>query len=69
MECCTGLSLTVIVVIVILAVFEYIMKGFALWKCGRNNHTGWFVAIFIINTAGILPLIYLLKYRNKNTES
>jgi len=48
-----------------LGICELILKGFALWKAGRNNHKAWFVCIFIINTAGVLPLIYLLLHRSK----
>jgi hypothetical protein len=48
-------------------VIELIFKGIALWKAGRNNQIGWFVALFILNTAGLLPFIYLLFFqRNKN---
>jgi hypothetical protein len=43
-----------------LALAELILKGFALWRAARLNQSGWFIAILIINTAGILPLIYLL---------
>jgi hypothetical protein len=44
---------------------EFILKGIALWKCGRNNQLSWYIALFIINTAGILPLIYLFAFQNK----
>ena len=50
---------------IILLVVELIMKGFALWRCGRNNQPGWYIAILIINSAGILPLIYLLAFQKK----
>jgi hypothetical protein len=45
--------------------FELVMKGIALWKCGRNNQPGWFIAILIINSAGLLPIIYLLAFQKK----
>jgi uncharacterized protein (DUF983 family) len=49
----------------ILLIFELIMKGFALWRCGRNNQPVWYVLILIINSAGILPLLYLLFFQKK----
>lgn len=52
-----------IVLLVILVVWELIWKGFALWRAGRNNHPGWFVALLIINTVGILPIVYLATHR------
>jgi methionyl-tRNA synthetase len=42
-----------------------VWKGIALWKSGRNNQIVWFVFIFIFNTAGILPILYLLFFQRK----
>jgi hypothetical protein len=48
-------------------ILELIFKAIGLWKAGRNNQLGWFLAIFILNTIGVLPFIYLLFFqRNKN---
>ena len=46
-------------------IWELVWKGFALWKAARNNHSVWFVCIMIVNTVGILPIIYLLLNRTK----
>lgn len=52
----------------IVIILEVIFKGIALWKCGRNNQLGWYIAIFLISSAGILPIIYLLAFqKNKNS--
>ena len=47
-------------VIIVLAAWEIVWKLIAFWKSARNNHLGWFICIALINTAGILPIIYLL---------
>jgi methionyl-tRNA synthetase len=47
-------------------IWETIWKGIGLWKSGRNNQFGWFIFMFIFNTAGILPLIYLLFFQKNN---
>lgn len=52
-----------LLVAVILA--AYALKGLALWRAGRNNQRGWFVALLIINTLGILELIYLMTAGKK----
>jgi len=52
-------------VILPLFIWAMIWKGIALWKAGRNNHLAWFVALFIVNTLGILPIIYLLWFQEK----
>lgn len=43
-----------------------IWKGIALWKAGRNNQMGWFIALLCINTLGILEIIYLVKFQKNN---
>jgi methionyl-tRNA synthetase len=49
-------------IFIVLAVWEIVWKGMALWKAARNSQTGWFVALFILNTAGILPIVYLVFF-------
>lgn len=51
--------------IIILAFWEMGWKGIALWKAARNNQLKWFVAIFVINTVGILPIVYLKFFQKK----
>ena len=46
--------------IVIAIIWELIWKMIALWRAARNDQKGWFIAIGILNTLGILPIIYLL---------
>lgn len=40
-------------------------KGVALWRAARNSHTGWFVAIFLINTMAILEIIYIFAFSKR----
>lgn len=56
------LSTTWTVLLVALAIWELFWKGVALWKTGRRNQLGWFIAILLVNSAGILPIIYLLTH-------
>lgn len=47
----------------ILGVFvfiELVLKGFALWRAAKKGDKVWYVALLVLNTLGILPLIYLL---------
>jgi len=39
-------------------------KAVAAWRAARNGHLVWFVAFFIVNTIGILPIIYLTWFQN-----
>lgn len=54
-----------IIVIVVLALFDAVMKVIAMWKSARNNHLVWFIFIAIFNTVGILPIVYLVLHRKK----
>ena len=53
--------------IIILIIWEAIWKLIAMWKAGRNNHLAWYICIALINTAGILPIVYILTHKKKIT--
>jgi hypothetical protein len=57
------------IVLAIAAVWELIWKGIALWKAGRQNQLVWFIFILIVNSAGILPIIYLAFFQQESPES
>ena len=44
-------------------VWSLVWKGIALWYAGRNAHLGWFITLFIVNTLGILEIIYIFAFR------
>jgi len=50
-------------IVFILVFWDLFWRGMALWKAGRANQNVWFIALLIINTAGILPIIYLLFFQ------
>lgn len=43
----------------ILAVWDLVWRGLALWRAGRLNNRNWFIALLIVNSVGILPILYL----------
>ncbi|MEK7607216.1 MAG: DUF5652 family protein [Patescibacteria group bacterium] len=43
-------------------------KGVALWKAARLGQKWWFVALLIVNTAGILEILYIFVF-SKQTKS
>jgi hypothetical protein len=49
----------------ILIVFTVIVKGIALWKAAQNGQKKWFVVLFLINTAGILELLYIFVFSKR----
>ena len=48
-----------------LLVVDIVLKAISLWKSARNNQRYWFIFLTIINSLGILPLIYLLFFQKK----
>ena len=55
------------VIISFLVLWEMVWKIIAMWKSARNNHLAWFICIVIFNTAGILPIVYILMHKNKTS--
>jgi methionyl-tRNA synthetase len=49
----------------ILIAWSLIWKGIALWHSARNNQMVWYVAMLILNTVGILEIVYLLFFMPK----
>jgi hypothetical protein len=56
-------------IIIILIIWEAMWKLIAMWKAGRNNHLAWFICIALINTAGILPIVYILMHKKKPSDT
>ena len=46
--------------ILLISLWSLVWKGLALWRAAQLKQKGWFVALLIINTVGILEIIYLL---------
>jgi len=51
--------------ILVAVLWTVILKGYALWHAARNSQKGWFIALLVINTIGILEIIYLIWFRTK----
>ena len=51
--------------IALAVVWSSVWKGIALWRAGRNGHLAWFIALCIVNTLGILEIIYIFAFSRK----
>jgi len=49
----------------LILLWELPWKGFALWKAAKNNQRNWFIALLILNTVGVLPIVYLKFFQKK----
>lgn len=51
-------------------IWSLIWKGLALYRSAHNEQKGWFIVLLVVNTMGILEIIYLLLFSNlKPTKS
>lgn len=54
-----------------LLVWGLFWKGWALWKAAKNDSKPWFIALLLINTMGILEILYIFifgKERKSNKK-
>lgn len=49
----------------IIVLWQLFWKGLALWKAARNNHKKWFVALLVIQTLGLMEIIYVYFFSSK----
>jgi hypothetical protein len=55
----------ILIIVGVVAVIDVILKLISLWRAALNNQLAWFICLGVINTAGILPLIYILFFSKK----
>ena len=53
----------------LLAIWSVFWKGLALWRSARKTSKYWFVALLVINTLGILEILYLFVFSKPEKES
>lgn len=56
------------ILLFIVFLWSLLWKGFALWKASKNDQKNWFIVILIINSVGILELIYLFGFAKKKMK-
>jgi hypothetical protein len=51
-----------------LVVWSIFWKGMALWKAAKNESKGWFILLLVLNTLGILDMIYIFVVSKKTAK-
>jgi hypothetical protein len=49
----------------VLYLWSMLWKGLSLWRAAKLKQRNWFVGILILNTAGILEIVYLFFFAKK----
>ena len=60
-----GLMTALIPFFLAAALWTVILKGYSLWYAGRAGQKWWFIALLVINTLGVLEIVYLIWFRPK----
>ena len=53
----------------IMILWSLAWKGVALWKAARNNEKYWYVGLLVINTVGILEILYIFFFSKKGKKN
>lgn len=65
-----GISLgTAIIIFTIISIWTLAWKGFALWKSAQKKSVFWFIALLVINTLGILEILYIFVFSKMDLKS
>ncbi|HAR99899.1 MAG: hypothetical protein US57_C0015G0023 [Candidatus Moranbacteria bacterium GW2011_GWC2_37_73] len=51
-------------IIILILLWTLPWKGAALWRAARRGHIGWFLTLIILNTLGILDILYIFVFAN-----
>ena len=47
----------------VIILWDLMWKGIGLWKAARNEDKYWFIAILIINSLGIVPILHIYVFQ------
>ena len=51
--------------ILAITAWSLVWKGLALWRAARNRQKNWFITLLVINSFGILSIVYLLWFAER----
>jgi len=52
-----------VIALILVAIWDAVWKLIAMWKSARQRQLAWFICLAIFNTAGILPILYILLFQ------
>jgi hypothetical protein len=57
------------IIIVVLTIWSILWKCYSVWNAAKHSHKKWFIALIILNTIGILDMIYVFKVLKKDFKT
>ncbi len=58
-----------ITIVIIIGLWDGVWKLVAMWKAAQRKSKGWYIVLAVINSIGILPIIYLWITKRKEKEN
>ena len=53
----------------VLLVWSLVWKGLALWKSSQRGEKWWFIALLLINTLGVLEILYIYVFSKMKSKT
>ena len=54
--------------IILIALWTFPWKGVALWKSARLQQKWWFIALLLIQTLGLLEILYIFVFSKSKPD-
>ncbi|MEK7116737.1 MAG: DUF5652 family protein [Patescibacteria group bacterium] len=61
----SGATVAIFVAVIL---WSLVWKGMALWKAAQKGGKVWFVVLLLVNTVGILDILYLYVFSRKSSQ-
>jgi len=59
---------TLLTIMIFISIWALIWKGFALWKSAKKDSRIWFIVLLVVNTVGILEILYIFVFSKINEK-
>ncbi|MFA6005695.1 MAG: DUF5652 family protein [Patescibacteria group bacterium] len=56
------------IVFILIALWDLIWKGMALWKAAQNKQRNWFILLLLVNSLGIVPILYIRFFQKSSVK-
>lgn len=63
------LSAGIVSLVVLALLWSLVWKALALWKSARRGSKVWFIVFLVVNTVGILEILYLYVFSREKVQS
>lgn len=65
-----GLGASIFVILLFgMTLWSLAWKAFGLWHAAKNGQYKWFIVMLLVNTVGIVEIVYLFFFRNDRDET